>query len=133
MYEEVSMKKMVVGIAVLLCIGIVFLGFQLKKVVDKASELVISSVDMESIEDGSYQGECDLSLVNVKVEVLVKDHRIEKISIIEHTNGMGKDAEKIIDHMVDENTHDVDVITGATASSNAFMKAVENALTSSTK
>ncbi len=87
-----------------------------------------SSYNLTTLADGTYQGECDNGLVYVKVNVEVKNHSIIAVHIIEHDNGKGQSAEVITNNIVDNQSIELDVISGATASSQTILKAVENAL-----
>jgi len=81
--------------------------------------------DLSTKEDGIYQG----NSFNVWVDVTVENHRITKIEISEHYHSpVGKNAEKIIDKIIQKQSLDIDVVTGATMSSQSILKAVENAL-----
>lgn len=88
----------------------------------------INDIDLKSIADGTYKGECDAALVKAAVTVQIKDNKIIEIKIDEHKNGLGKKAEKITDEIIKQQSLRVDVIGGATTSSEAILKAVENAL-----
>ena len=70
-----------------------------------------------------------MNYIYAKVEVTVKDKAITNIALIEHMNGKGKPAERIIDDIVKQQSVAVDTVSGATNSSKVIMKAVENALT----
>ncbi len=98
---------------------------QFKTAVD---DLKIENIDLRKIPDGIYFGSCDLEFVSVKTKVVVKNHTIQRIELIEHNNGKGKKAEVIIDNVISAQSLDVDVITGATASSKVILKAIENSL-----
>ena len=50
------------------------------------------------------------------------------IKIIEHENGSGSKAEKIVDDVISRQSLKVDAASGATVSSKCIIKAVENAL-----
>jgi uncharacterized protein with FMN-binding domain len=81
--------------------------------------------------DGVYRGGYNLSGMPVKavVDVTVQDKRLSFIKIIEHKcSPIGKKAEKIIDRIIERQSLDVDVVSGATASSKTILKAVEKAL-----
>ena len=83
------------------------------------------------IADGIYRGNYDMASTPVKatVEVFIQNHQIVEIKIIEHIRSpIGKKAEKIIDVITERQSLDIDVISGATASSKTLLKAVENAL-----
>jgi uncharacterized protein with FMN-binding domain len=87
--------------------------------------------DLEPIADGVYRGNYDLSGVPVEVilDAVVQNKKIIKIEIVEHSSSpIGKKAERIVDRIIEQQSLDVDTISGATASSKAILKAVENAL-----
>lgn len=50
------------------------------------------------------------------------------IKIIEHENGLGSKAEKIVDDVISRQSLKVDAVSGASASSKCIIKAIENAL-----
>jgi uncharacterized protein with FMN-binding domain len=94
----------------------------------KLPDVDVGDVDLRNINDGSYRGEYSAGHVKAVVKVQVKDNRIIDIMIEQHQNGLGKKAEKIIDEIISKQTLNVDVISGATLSSNVIRKAVEEAL-----
>lgn len=118
----------VVGIVVIaLAVG----GYLLNTLVTyrrNVAAMQIRSVDLTAIDDGEYFGESDVGLVSAKVRVVVENHRISSIELIEHNNGRGAPAEVIPDRIVEEQRIDVDAISGATASSNVIRAAVYDAL-----
>lgn len=73
-------------------------------------------------------GEYSVIPVYVKVEVSVTEHKITGIKIIEHENGLGSKAEKIVDDVISRQSLEVDAVSGATVSSKCIIKAIENAL-----
>jgi uncharacterized protein with FMN-binding domain len=75
-----------------------------------------------------YQGEAETTFVKVVVQVEVSDHKILRIDILEHDNGFGKKAEQIVSDMVDQNSIEVAVVSGATSSSLVIKSAVSDAL-----
>lgn len=89
----------------------------------------IDKVNLNTIEDGIYMGEYSGTLVKVAVEVQVKENKITDIVIVKHDNGLGKKAEKIVYSIISQQSLDVEVVSGATSSSKAILKAVEVALT----
>ena len=51
-----------------------------------------------------------------------------KITILQHDNGLGSTAESIVNDVVQEQSLDIDAVSGATVSSKCILKAVENAI-----
>ncbi|MDR0487487.1 MAG: FMN-binding protein [Treponema sp.] len=92
------------------------------------NKIVINSPDLSKIADGTYQGKSKVGPVRVTLDVTVKDKVMSSIVIIQHFNGRGKKAEVIVPSIIEAQSLNVDVVSGATASSKAILKAVENAI-----
>ena len=91
----------------------------------------ITLPDLSGKADGVYRGEVNFSGTPIKVtlDVTLRKEVIGPVSIVKHIcSPIGKKAEKIIESIVREQSLDVDVVSGATLSSNAILKAVETAL-----
>ena len=87
--------------------------------------------NLSLIADGVYRGDYDMASTPVKatVDVLIQNHQIIGIDILEHSRSpIGKKAERIINIITERQSLDIDVISGATVSSKTLIKAVENAL-----
>ncbi len=97
---------------------------------NKALDQQINSVDLAKIPDGVYVGTFKDFRWSNKVEVTVDDHKIVAIAIL---NKQLIDSAQVMDRLIPaviaEQTPDVDAVSGATADSNAYLKAIENALT----
>jgi uncharacterized protein with FMN-binding domain len=95
------------------------------------AEIQASLPDMNGKSDGLYRGNYTLSGSPVKVvlDVTIQDKNITAIKIISHRcSPIGKKAEKITGKIIEQQSLNVDAISGATGSSKAILKAVENAL-----
>ncbi len=87
-----------------------------------------SKFNLTEIDDGIYQGECENGLVFAKLEVEVQNHEIVDVRILKHRNGLGSDAEAIVDSVISGQSIEVDAVSGATMSSKTILKAIEEAL-----
>lgn len=128
------MKKKI--IITLLCITLFILisiCFTIKTLVNGVNRITVSSPTIADITDGTYVGEYSVAPVYVKVEVSVTEHTITNVKIIEHENGLGGKAEKIVDDVISRQSLEVDAVSGATVSSKCIIKAIENALQSGRK
>lgn len=94
----------------------------------KVRNIVVSNVDLEKVEDGTYEGEYDAGYIYAKVKVEIRKGRIVSIDLLEHRNERGKPAEGILDEVMEKQQIDVDVVSGATNSSKVIKKAIENAI-----
>lgn len=80
--------------------------------------------------DGTYEGVGE-GMHTIKVAVEVKDGKIAKVEIKEHdeSKGVAEPAlEKIPAAIVEKNSPDVEVVSGATKASEGIIEAVKNAL-----
>lgn len=122
----------IVGILVLLAIPlavVVFYGMS------EIKALVIREVDLQKVADGTYTGSYHKGRWTFDVEVVVQNHRIKSVKNI---NARMKDAlgpwtQNAERAFVDQQTVNIDVVSGATLNSKAMQKAVELALSSPPK
>jgi uncharacterized protein with FMN-binding domain len=94
----------------------------------KSATLDIRSVDLSQIPDGVYTGNYDAYRFSTSVKVTVSDHRITDIQSVKIQEGRESLIKDLREMVLSEQTPDVDMVSSATASSNAYLKAVENAL-----
>ena len=102
--------------------------------------LIVEDVDFSSLQDGTYVGSfvgAKGSLRDATVEVAVVNGEVSDIRIlkgaVDETGApleiaQGKTADDLFDAVLQQKTLQVDVISGATLTSNAHLKALENAL-----
>lgn len=93
--------------------------------------------DGSVFEDGTYTGKSvGHNGGDLVVEVTIVDGKIANVEIIEHTesDGISDPAiDGIPQEIVESNSTDVDLVSGATVSSKAIIKAVNDALKQSIK
>lgn len=121
-------KKIILIIVALIIV--VFLGFKIvaNKIISDAKALPIEKIDFSQIADGQYIGNYKIFPVKVSVKTTVQNGKITQIEIVEHFNGKGTSAEKIVDRIIEKQSLQVDSISGATMSSIAIKKAIEDSL-----
>ncbi|SCZ00904.1 FMN-binding protein [Alkaliphilus peptidifermentans] len=126
-------KKKIILFCILLCV--VIGGYYSKRFIDlrtyrkQVSNITISNVDLSNIPDGIYAGSYEIIWVAVDVEVVVKNNSINSIVLKEHKHGKGEAAEVILEKVIEAQSLEVDIVSGATSSSKVILKAIENALT----
>lgn len=108
----------------LFIVGKITIGNMIKNV----QHISVSMPDLSDIQDGNYVGEYSIAPVYVQVEVFVNNHQIKDVVIMQHDNGMGSAAERIVNDVIEEQSLDTDAVSGATVSSKCILKAVENAI-----
>jgi len=95
-----------------------------------AGLLLASQISCQKIKyiDGVYEGEYSKT-VKTKVKVTVENTRIKDIELIDYKGWRDHDASVIIpQRIIKKQNPRVDIITGATESSEVIMTAVERAL-----
>lgn len=115
----------VVLVAVILGGGYTIMNMDQAK---KVAALEMADIDMSKVKDGTYTGDATTGIVEVEVEVTVKDGQISNIELVKHIHGLGGEAETMLPNMIQNNTYEVDTVSGATISSNAIKSAVSVAL-----
>lgn len=104
-------------------------GAVLNGITARAKCIPVSEPDFAALEDGKYSGEYSIAPVSVKAEVTVENHRMTDIEILEHFCGLGQKAEAVCGTVLEQQSLQVDSVSGATVSSKCILKAVEQALT----
>lgn len=124
-------KKIIIVVSIILIIAIAiyikYMG-EYNNYKQIMASLEINQIDLSKVDDGKYYGELDAGLVSVELEVIVKNNKIIDITLLKHDNGKGESAEIIIDKVIENQSINVDTIAGATNSSKAILKSIENAL-----
>lgn len=125
-------RNLIIIIAVIvLVVGAVTVKVLFAKFDDNLKQLArseIADVDLSSAEDGDFLGSYSAFPVSAEVRVTVKDHAIEKIELLKHSNGQGQGAEIIPGKVAEAQSLKVDSVSGATYSSKVILKAIQEAL-----
>ena len=96
---------------------------------DEMAQMQINNVDLNSLSDGTYRGSFRGYRWSNSVEVVIESNRIADIRITEkHRFHREELIQELTSRVIDEQSIDVDTVSGATVSSKAFLKAIENAL-----
>ena len=91
-------------------------------------------IDSNNITDGTYTGSFKGGPNYAEVKIVIENAKITNVLILEHDTWKGKKAEPIIpSRIIEEQSTDVDAVTGATNSSNVIMNAVQKAVEKSYK
>ena len=103
-----------------------------KKDEDKKEEQKSTAKGSFDVSDGTYYGTGTGFAGKIKVAVTVNDKQITAIEIVENEaddDAFFSRAKGVIDKIISGQTLEVDVVSGATYSSNGIISAVKNALT----
>ncbi|NBG88210.1 FMN-binding protein [Isachenkonia alkalipeptolytica] len=120
-------KKVLIGAGLVVgVVGLVMLFF-VTRGLDEGKALVIHEVNLQNLEDGIYPGEYDGVRWKNEVEVEVLDGKIQSIRLVDGFE-MKKVKKEIYEKVIEHQSLEVEVVSGATVSSKAYLKAIENAL-----
>lgn len=123
------MPKIATGLIILF--AAVLIIFFVAHVYSKATlkDVTVANLNPKDLSDGTYSGEATIKPVIAKVKVTVAEGKISDVQITEHQTGLGKKAEALTTEIIDKQSLQVDAVSGATMSSQAILKACEDALT----
>ncbi len=122
----VTILSIIMGIVVIvLIVG----GIYAWRFVSGSHKIVVGSVDLSQVPDGTYEGSYSFFHDSSKVRVTVADHRITAIESLTSGGAAKSDIPTLIERVVAQQSTQVDLVTGASVSQKVFLKAVENALT----
>lgn len=115
----------VIIIAVVITSGILYITSGLKT----GANLELSGIDAAPISDGTYDGKYNAGRFSNTISVTVKDGRITGIKLIDDaTFANAETAQEVFNRVIKEQNTTVDVVTGATVTSKAYLSSIENAL-----
>ncbi|NSW76441.1 MAG: FMN-binding protein [Candidatus Atribacteria bacterium] len=121
-------KILLLIILILVALLGIFWGY-LTYGLQETQNLILNAVDLSAIGDGTYHGKYVKGRFTCEVEVVVKDHAIVDVKLISFSRiSVPTLYEELMARVKNTNALPVDTVSGATASSKAFLKAVENAL-----
>jgi uncharacterized protein with FMN-binding domain len=99
---------------------------------NEAKNLPIGIVNFNNLKDGTYIGEYEGGMNKWranKVQVTVSSGKVTDITILEHKEKQTPElTDKLYNSVIEAQSLQVDTISGATLTSKAYLKSVENAL-----
>lgn len=120
-------RRVIIGIFLVVVLVVGGGLFAVTRGLEEGRHLVVGDVDLTNLTDGVYTGEHQAGRWSNVVEVTVSDGRITGITLVEGFR-QGDLMDTVFDQIIRAQQPAVDGVSGATVSSKAYMKAVENAL-----
>jgi len=116
----------ILGVLVLVGAGGIF---YITNGLEAGENLAVNPVDLTAIEDGTYAGLYQAGRWSNEVAVSVADHHISNIDVVK-TVTMEKPevTDALINTVIEKQNTTVDTVSGATVTSKAYLKSIENAL-----
>ncbi len=128
--EERSRVFLVILVVVAVIFGsVLVIGIWMTRGLNEMLEMEVHDVDLTHLPDGIYRGSFSGYRWSNTVEVTVENHAIKGIRVVEkHPFHRDELVDQLSDRIIRSQSLEVDTVTEATASSKAFLKAVEDAL-----
>ena len=105
----------------------------LSKEHNEAKNLPLNTVDFSKLNDGTYIGEYEGGMYKwraTKVQVTVSSGKVKDIKLLSSSDPGCKNTNQapLYDKVIEAQSLQVDTVSGATLTSKAYLKSVENAL-----
>lgn len=94
----------------------------------EAMRLPFYDVKMESVDDGIYYGKTYTSFLHLQLNVIVQNHKIADIEVLESAGVDAETAKPILNKMIEENKVVVPSIKGSELGSLQYISCVSSAL-----
>jgi uncharacterized protein with FMN-binding domain len=117
---------LIVGIVVAALIGIMAIASL--PGMGAVRRMAVNEVDLSKVADGLYPGSFRAGRFSYSVEVMVKDHKIEAVKSAGRKQAQDAVVRQIFARIVEGQSVKVDTVSGASLTTKAVSKAVENAL-----
>lgn len=121
--------KVILGIIGVFVLGVLIMAFILMNGMNTAQALELNQINLAQIDDGKYVGTYETTRWTNTVEVVIENHEIKEITIVKDVmialEGL---SDRLFNRVIENQSIDVDIETGSTITSKAYLKAIENAL-----
>lgn len=126
------MKKILkIFITLIIIIAVILAGvmISLTQGLEEGKNIEIKGINMTNIEDGTYKGRYELGRWSNELEVTVKENKITDIKVLKDVKYASPAvSDKLFDEVIEAQNSQVDTVSGATVTSKAYLKSIENAL-----
>ena len=116
----------IVGLFAVLSIGM----YAMTRDLSFMREVELRGVDLAAVDDGSYTGTFEHKRFTNTLTVRIENNAIVRIDIDSDVSGAGvlNSSGEVFSKVIDAQDTKIDAVTGATATTNAYLMAIENAL-----
>lgn len=126
---KLFLKIIVLGIIIFVLLAVGF-GFYLTRGLESGGALSIQSIDVAKLKDGIYVGKYENGRWSNEIAVAINEGKIVDIHVRKSVFFERKEiTNSLFQRVLEKQNTNVDVISGATVTSKAYLKSIENALT----
>lgn len=95
----------------------------------EGTKVVVGDIDLTEVTDGTYTGEYAFKRWTNTLNVTVSDHKITKIEIEKNVQFYNQElSDQVFADVIANQSLDIDIQSGATVTSKAYLKAIEDAV-----
>lgn len=121
--------KVILGITFLLVLIIGGTIFYMTRGLNSGENMIINSINPAQLKDGVYRGNYNGGRWSNEVNITLKNKRIIQIAIAKSVVFEKPEVSReLINKVIEKQDTDIDIISGATVTSKAYLKSIENAL-----
>src|SRR5690606_27712210 len=103
--------------------------FYLTRGLEQGQKLHLEGLQALALNDGTYIGEYTSGRWSNKLNITVKDNKINKIDIIDDVTFVRPGvSDELFSRVIYKQNTDIDAVSEATITSKAYLKSIENAL-----
>ncbi len=124
--SEMSSILMVIALISLMAGG--YLIARRKARIKEAARLPFYKIEMSQVADGEYYGKTYTSFLHLQLNIIVENHQLKDIQVLENEGIDGETARPIIQKMIEENSVVVPAIKGAEIGSLVYISCASSAL-----
>ena len=120
-------KLLIIGAIVLVILAVFF--FNVTSGLSEGAKVSLTGIDLSTVPDGDYTGVYEFKRWSNTVVLHVQNHRITAINIVKNVPGaqITNCSDEIFRRVIEAQNTTVDAVSGATVTSKAYLKAIENA------
>ena len=122
------MKKVIVA-AVIVAAALIAGGIAITNGLSDGANILLEGIDLSGVPDGNYVGTHEHGRWTNTLSVRVESGRIVSIDVIEDVFGAGilNSSDEVFRRVIEAQNTQIDAVSGATVTSKAYLKAIENA------
>jgi len=121
--------KIIITLIVLIAVIIGGTMIALTQGLEEGKNVEIKGLNLNNIEDGTYKGKHNFKRWSNEINVIVKDHKITDIKILKDVRFPNPElSAQLFEEVLADQDTTVDIVSGATVTAKAYLKAIENAL-----
>lgn len=121
--------EIILGVIFLLVLIIGGTGFYMTRGLNSDESMIIKPIDASQLKDGVYKGNYNGGRWSNEVSVTLKDKKVTQITVVKSVVFEKLEVTRdLINKVIKKQDTDVAVVSGATVTSKAYLKSIENAL-----